>query len=338
MVKHVDPDQILVKMPSLRAIKSFVAAAKYQNFTRAAEALSVTQAAVSRQIRELEASLKVKLFRRTGRAVELTSAGSIFFDACYLSFVNIAQAAQRIQDHNSVRQELSICCTPAFATFWLSDRLPDFITTHPNIDVNLVTTNNFLHMEPGIKPDVYINKSSDPREGYHGIALFYDLIYPVCSPEYLAQNPQLASIEGLQQATLLNLSPYGRSQVAEHIDWGVWFRLQNSELSSADIELSQMPNSNDYNMLIKMALNHQGICLGWQHLIGQLIEEGKLVRIGHFEARLQDKRHYLSYATQKEDNPALKDFKQWIIAQVQGEPTAIEVNQQEPDHLELRSN
>ncbi|NRA53456.1 MAG: LysR family transcriptional regulator [Gammaproteobacteria bacterium] len=331
MVKHVDPDQILVKMPSLRAIKSFVAAAKYQNFTRAAEALCVTQAAVSRQIRELEASLDVKLFRRAGRAVELTPAGSIFFDACYLSFVNIAQAAQRIQYDHSARQELCICCTPAFATFWLSDRLPDFIATHPNIDINLVTTNNFLHMEPGVKPDVYINKSSDPREGYHGIALFYDLIYPVCTPQYLADHPQLTNLESLQQATLLNLSPYGRSQVSEHIDWGVWFSLQNKELPPADPLNHNMPNSNDYNMLIKMTLNHQGVCLGWQHLVGSLLAEGKLVRIGQFEACLQEKRHYLSYAADKEANSALKDFKLWMLAQVQDEPTSVVPNNQTTD-------
>ncbi|MCW8355578.1 LysR family transcriptional regulator [Marinomonas pontica] len=97
MAKPIEPDQILLKMPSLRAVKSFVAAAKYLNFTRAAEALCVTQAAISRQIRELEVALGVPLFKRTGRAVELTEAGQIFYDAAYLSFVNIAQAAQRIQ-------------------------------------------------------------------------------------------------------------------------------------------------------------------------------------------------------------------------------------------------
>lgn len=97
MVKPVAPDHILVNMPSLRAVRSFVAAAKYQSFTRAAEALCVTQAAISRQIRELESSLGVPLFKRTGRTVELTEAGSIFYDAAYLSFINIAQAAQRLK-------------------------------------------------------------------------------------------------------------------------------------------------------------------------------------------------------------------------------------------------
>lgn len=323
MVKHVDPDQILVKMPSLRAVKSFVAAAKYQNFTRAAEALCVTQAAISRQIRELESALEVKLFRRAGRAVELTAAGSIFFDACYLSFVNIAQAAERIKDENAGRQELSICCTPAFATFWLSDRLPHFIAAHPNIDVNLITTNNFLQMEDGIRPDVYINKTNDPREGYHGIALFYDLIYPVCSPEYLQQNPQIETLEGLQQAVLLNLSPYGRSQVAEHIDWGVWFTIQNMQLTQSDSNSLQMPKSNDYNMLIQLALNHQGVCLGWQHLVENLLEEGKLVRIGQHEACLKEKQHYLSYAENKEKSTAFSAFKDWMLDQVASEPTFV---------------
>jgi len=323
MVKHVDPDQILVKMPSLRAVKSFVAAAKYQNFTRAAEALCVTQAAISRQIRELESSLEVKLFRRAGRAVELTPAGSIFFDACYLSFVNIAQAAQRIQDESSDRQELSICCSPAFYSLWLADRLPQFIAAHPNIDINLTTTNTFLQLDTGIRPDIYINKTSAPRVGYHGIALFYDLIYPVCSPEYLADNPHLSNIESLKETNLLNLSPYGRSQVAEHVDWGIWFSLQDSPLSAIDISNIKMSNSNDYNMLLKMALNHQGVCLGWQHLVSTFITEGKLVRIGNLETRLKEKNHFLSYAENKEQNTALIDFKQWILQQSQKEPTAV---------------
>ena len=71
-------------------------------------------------------------------------------------------------------------------------------------------------MEPGVRPDVFINKVSDPREGYHSIPLFYDQIYPVCSPLFLKQNPEVATFEGLQNTTLLNLSPYGRSQIAEH--------------------------------------------------------------------------------------------------------------------------
>lgn len=323
MVKHVEPDQILVKMPSLRAVKSFVAAAKYQNFTRAAEALCVTQAAISRQIRELEASLGVTLFKRAGRAVELTEAGIIFYDAAYLSFVNIAQAAQRIQNSDKRKQELTICCSPAFSAFWLSNRLPGFFSANPDIDVNVVTTNNFLQMEPGVHPDIFINKVSDPREGYHSIPLFYDQIYPVCSPLFLKQNPDVATLEGLQNTTLLNLSPYGRSQIAEHVDWGVWFNSQGINIDIGPDGDRHVFNANDYNMLIQMVLNHQGVSLGWNQLVAPMIEQGWLVRVGDAEATYREKLHYLTYAESKQNNEAFQTFKEWFLDCIKEEQTYV---------------
>jgi len=323
MVKHVEPDQILVKMPSLRAVKSFVAAAKYQNFTRAAEALCVTQAAISRQIRELEASLGVELFRRAGRAVELTEAGTIFYDAAYLSFVNIAQAAQRIENSGKRKQELTICCSPAFSAFWLSARLPGFFAANPDIDVNVVTTNNFLNMEPGVHPDVFINKASDPREGYHSIPLFHDLIFPVCSPLFLKQHPEINTLEGLKDSTLLNLSPYGRSQIAEHVDWGVWFNSLGINIDIGPDGKRHIFNANDYNMLVQMALNHQGVSLGWHQLVAPMIEQGWLVKVGDTEVQYREKLHYLTYSESKKENEAFNTFKDWFLKCVAEEPTSV---------------
>ncbi len=321
MAKHTEPDQILVKIPSLTAVKAFVAAAKYENFTRAAEALCVTQAAVSRQIRELEASLTVKLFKRTGRAVELTDAGKIFYDASYLSFVNITQAAQRIKNTSKRKQELTICCSPAFSSFWLSNRLHSFFSSNPDIDINVVTTNNFLKLEPGIYPDAFINKASDPRKGYHSIALFYDLIYPVCSPKYLQENQNITDLEGLKEATLLNLSPYGRSQVAEHVDWGVWFACHDTNI---DLEGGRhIFNANDYNMLIQMALHHQGVCLGWHQLVHPMVEQGLLIRTGDSETTFKEKLHYITYAESKQDNEALQRFLEWFLINVRKEQTCV---------------
>lgn len=172
MSKHATPDQTLLKMPSLRAVKCFVAAARYQSFTRAAETLCVTQAAISRQIRELEDHLGTALFKRVGRSVELTTAGSIFFDAAQLSFINISQAAARIRRTSTARPTLTLCCSPAFSALWMSHRLPSFFRTNPDIDLNLVTTENFLSMEPGIHPDIFITKMSRVLDGYVSRPLF----------------------------------------------------------------------------------------------------------------------------------------------------------------------
>ncbi|GGY02730.1 LysR family transcriptional regulator [Litchfieldella qijiaojingensis] len=323
MTTHTDPDQRLLKMPSLRAVRSFVAAAKYQNFTRAAEALCVTQAAISRQIRELESYLGTELFKRTGRSIELTKAGSIFFDAAQLSFINIAQAAERIrQDHgNTSKRVLTLCCSPAFSALWMSRRLPSFFSANPDIDLNLITTQNFLSMEPGVLPDIFITKMAKVREGYHSHPLFHDVIYPICTPRYLEQHPEIRSLEGLRDGVLLNLSPYGRSQVAEHVDWGVWLAIHDIDIESRSRDSLHFFNANDYNMLVQMVLNDQGVALGWDHLIGPLVDQGQLVRPVEQKVVLEDTHHYMAYREDKEDDEALGRFRDWFMDQ-SGVPTA----------------
>ncbi|SFU97444.1 LysR substrate-binding domain-containing protein [Halomonas korlensis] len=318
MTTHTDPDQTLLKMPSLRAVKSFVAAARYQNFTRAAEALCVTQAAISRQVRELESFLGTPLFKRVGRAVELTTAGSIFFDAAQLSFINIAQAADRVRKEHSTsaRRPLTLCCSPAFSALWMSHRLPSFFSTNPDIDLNLVTTQNFLSMEPGINPDIFITKMSRVRDGYISVPLFHDVIYPVCSPAYLEAHPEIRTLEGLRDGVLLNLSPYGRSQVAEHVDWGVWLGIHHLDIEERSRDSLHYLNANDYNMLIQLVLNDQGAALGWEHLVGPLVEQGRLIRPVEEEVVLDDTRHYFAFREDKADDEALSRFRNWFMEQM----------------------
>ncbi|GAB7529336.1 LysR family transcriptional regulator [Pseudomonas sp. 3A(2025)] len=315
MVKHTEPDQALIKMPSLRAVKAFVAAAKYQNFTRAAEALCVTQAAISRQIRELEDHLGAELFSRAGRAVELTAAGSIFFDAVQLSFTNIAQAAERIRSTDKPKRVVTLCCSSAFANFWLGPRLPAFFAAYPQIDINLVTTQNFLVMENGVNPDIIICKMAKTQDGYHSQPLVCDVIYPVCTPQYLAQHPELSDLQGIRDAALLNLSPFGRSQIAEHVDWNVWFAYQNIDLATRPSDAPHFFSSNDYNLLIQLALGHQGVALGWDYLVKSYIEKGLLVRPVPEQLVHRDTLHYLSFNEAKSTDNSCCVLRDWLAAQ-----------------------
>lgn len=324
MSKHASPDQTLLKMPSLRAVKCFVAAARYQSFTRAAETLCVTQAAISRQIRELEEHLGTPLFKRIGRSVELTTAGSIFFDAAQLSFINIAQAATRIRkDYGSTaRPTLTLCCSPAFAALWLSHRLPGFFSANPDIDLNVVTTQNFLATEPGLYPDIFITKMSRVRDGYVSRPLFHDRIYPVCTPVYLEARPEIRTLEGLRDGVLLNLSPYGRSQVAEHVDWSVWLAIHHLDIEDRLRKGPRYFNANDYNLLIQLVLNDQGVALGWDHLVSPLVEQGRLVRPVKEEAVLEETRHYLAYREDKADDTTVSRFRDWFMEQSAGRAIA----------------
>lgn len=303
-------------MPSLRAIKSFVAAAKYQSFTRAAEALCVTQAAISRQIRELEAYLGTELFIRSGRSVKLSADGLTFYDAAQLSFINISQAAERIRSKNPTKQSLTICCSPAFSSLWLQHRLPTFFQANPEIELRLIVTQDFLGMESGLRPDVFITKMARVRDWYSSLQLFHDVIYPVCSPQYLAEHPELHSLEDIREAKLLDLSPYGRSQLAEHIDWSVWLAFHGVDVGERTNVALQPFSSNDYNALIQLALTHQGVTLGWNHLVGHLVNQGTLVRPVAHEVVHKERCHYLNIRADKENNEACSRFRDWILGQI----------------------
>lgn len=317
MIKHTEPDQTLIKMPSLTAVKSFVAAARYQNFTRAAESLCVTQAAISRQVRELEGFLGTDLFKRVGRSIELTPEGSIFFDAAQLSFINIANAADRIRNNRvaNTKRTITLCCSPAFSAFWLSHRLPSFFSQHSNIDLQVLSTENFLTMEPGVHPDIFITKMQKVREGYHSIPLFHDVIYPICTPSYLAAHPELSTLEGLRDGVLLNLSPYGRSQVSEHVNWEAWLAIHKVNTAGHARNAIHTFNANDYSMLVHMTLKDQGVALGWDHLVSPLIADGQLVKPLDKELILEGTQHYLAYREDKEADESISIFRQWFMDQ-----------------------
>lgn len=319
-------DQTLLKMPSLRAVKCFVAAARYQSFTRAAETLCVTQAAISRQIRELEEDLGTSLFERVGRSVKLTTAGSIFFDAAQLSFLNIAQAAVRIQKDygDNARRTLSLCCSPAFSALWIAHRLPSFFSANPDIDLDLVTTQNFLSLEPGIHPDIFITKMSRIRDGYVSVPLFHDRIYPICTPSYLSEHPEIQDLEGLRNGVLLNLSPYGRSQVAEHVDWSIWLAIHRLDLEDRLRNGAHYFNANDYNLLIQMVLSNQGVALGFDHLVAPLVDKGLLIRPVEEELVLEETRHYFAYREDKAGDNTLGRFRDWFFEQSNVPSTSTE--------------
>lgn len=318
MSKPTPHDQMLLRMPSLRAIKCFVAAARHQSFTRAAETLCVTQAAISRQIRELEEALGTPLFHRVGRSIELTHAGAMLFDAAQMSFINIAQASSRIRTDygNGAKRTLTLCCTPAFAALWMLHHLPDFFERHPGIDLNLVTTQQFLDLEPGIQPDIFITKLPHIRDGYVSKPLFHDRIYPVCSPAYLAAHPEIRTLTGLRDSNLLNLGPYGRSQVAEHVDWQVWLGMHHVDLDARPRTGSRYFNANDYNLLIQLVLAGQGVALGWEHLVTPLLDEGRLVRPLAEEVVLEETRHYLAYREDQHEEESLVQFRHWFLERV----------------------
>lgn len=123
------------------------------------------------------------------------------------------------------------------------------------------------------------------------------------------------SLDGFKRAVLFNLSPYGRSQVAEHVDWGVWLAIHRLDLEDRPASGAHYFNANDYNLLIQMVLNDQGVALGFDHLIAPLLEQGRLVRPVEKELVLEETRHYFAYREDKAGDSAVVRFRDWLLKQ-----------------------
>lgn len=317
--------ETLIGAPSLRAIKAFLAAAKFKSFTAAANALSVTPAAVSKQVRELEDYLGTELFVRTGRSVALTADGEMFKDAAQLSLINILQAADRLRKRAPARQTLTVCCSPAFSALWLHRRLHAFLQANPDIELTVLATQNFITMEAGVQPDVFIAKLASMRDGYDSEHLFDDVVYPVCTPQYLQSHGQLAQPKDLLDRSLLDISAYGRSQISEHIDWKVWLVLHDVDTGwRADIP-RQLYTSNDYPAMVQLALEHQGVLLGWHHLVGHLVARGDLVRPLPHKTVMQNRGHFLSVRKDRANTPVCQTFCQWIRQELALQPKVADI-------------
>lgn len=320
-------DRLLAQMPSLRALRCFVTAARYESFTQAAEVLCVTQAAISKQIKELEDSLDVALFQRTGRHIALTDAGRILYNASYLSIMNIAEAAEAVR--RTEKHALTICVSHTFSALWLSPRLAAFRRLHPDIRLHVTVTDQFMELDDLMEPDVIITKNPPREPEYEVEPLFHDVVYPVCSPVFFEQHFHGKRIKPLDLLAhpSLHLSPLGRTQVCEHVDWRVWRNWFQKGDDSDRVSEDNYLESNDYRLLVAQAEAGEGTLLGWHHLVHRQVGQGQLLRPVNESIVFNDRHHYLITHRNAHHRQEYQQLREWLLAEVEGMMNGLSVLQ-----------
>lgn len=176
------------RLPPLNALRVFDAAARHLSFTRAAEELFVTQAAVSHQIKSLEDFLGLKLFRRRNRSLLLTEEGQSYFLDIKEIFSQLTEATRKLQAR-SAKGALTVSLLPSFAIHWLVPRLSSFNSAYPGIDVRIQAVDR---QEDKLADDVdvaiFYGRGNWP--GLRVEKLYAEYLLPVCSPLLLTgENP-----------------------------------------------------------------------------------------------------------------------------------------------------
>ncbi|CAN7508526.1 LysR family transcriptional regulator [Pseudorhodoferax sp. LjRoot39] len=184
---HGDPGSQLAdtRLPSLQALRCFEAAARLENFSRAATELHLTHGAVSRAVRLLEDELGVALFERRSQRVFLTQAGATLARAVGGGLEMMRQAVGELRTSARKGRRWVLSCEPTLLMRWLIPRWPDFQARHAALDVHLVAGGGPFSFGSGI--DLAIRRDDFPwPDGYHAEPLFAEQVGPVCRPDQRA--------------------------------------------------------------------------------------------------------------------------------------------------------
>ncbi|MBI3446995.1 MAG: transcriptional regulator GcvA [Magnetospirillum sp.] len=290
------------RLPPLRALQAFEAAARHLSFARAADELGVTPAAISQQIKHLEDGLGVALFHR-GARLTLTRQAAVAAEAFSDSFDRLAAAVARLAPEGPGRP-LVVSAPPAFAGRWLVPRLGRFQARHPGIDLHLSATLRLVDLDrEGV--DVAIRYGSGRYSGLVVERLRLEEVVAVAVPRLAAP---LTSVAQLCTSTLL---------VNESMGWDVNFPTWTAWLA----EMEVVPDAplrlrpfGDASLVIEAALAGLGVALVWRTLVSDELASGRLVAL--FPGRPLASAYHMVCLPDRSEVPAIRAFRDWIREEI----------------------
>ena len=299
------------RLPPLKSLRVFEVAARHLSFTRAAEELHVTQAAVSHQIKTLEDWLGIPLFRRLNRALLLTDEGQTLYPPLREALDQMAAAIGRLHAEDA-SGALTVSTIPSFAAKWLVPRLSRFRQRHPAIDLRLSTTFEKTDFSRD-DVDVAVRYGQGPWPKLHAVRLMTEEFFLVCSPALLEGPHPLRTPADLKFHTLLHdIVP---SNVHVYFpNWESWLEAAGA----SEVDPSHGPSFLDASMTIQTAIDGQGVALARTALAVDDLAAGRLVKL--FDVVLPAGNAYWIISPEATaDRPKIKAFRDWLLSEVEEE-------------------
>jgi len=299
-------------LPGTRALRTLEAAARHLNFTRAADELGLTAAAVSHQIKEIEDQLGLTLFTRTSRAMRLTEAGALMAEAAGEALDLLARAATRARKTARNAEQLKVSVDPQIATRWLMRRVESFRKADPDVELRFDISYEVRDFDAD-DIDVAIRFGAGKYPGLASHRLFDNVIVPVCSPKLLASGPPLREPRDLFAHTLAHIEWARRG-----VTWPNW-RMWMAAAGVDDFDDSRVVVFGTGTDAVQAALDGNAVALAELTVVAGDIAEGRLVR--PFELGItvgRDFAYYLVYPARNADDRRIAAFRDWLLAEAAG--------------------
>jgi LysR family glycine cleavage system transcriptional activator len=291
-------------LPPLSALRAFEAAARLKSFSKAADELAVTPAAISHQIHALEDDLGVRLFERRNRAVEPTTSARLLLPGLTDAFAGIQAAVRRLRSHNDTGT-LTVTASPSIAGKWLVPRLHRFQEQCPDIDVRISATDAIVDLARG-DFDLAVRYGTGRYPGLHVELLLQNEVFPACSPLLLETGPPLRTPEDLLRHALIHIDQ-ATDRYPLLPTWAMWLKAAG---------VSAMPATPGVTfsigyMAMDAAIAGHGVVLAYSTIAAADLAAGRLVRL--FSLALPDLfAYYIVTAPGALERPKVRAFRDWL--------------------------
>jgi len=289
------------KLPPLKALRVFEAAARLQSFTLAAQELHVTHGAISQQIKILENYFNKPLFVRSHGKISLNEAGKKLLPVAATAFDQLADVCHQLSSDVAI-DTLTISLTSAFAIYWLVPRLNDFQQCHPNIRLRLQPSPTFSGFNSGGDIDVAIRWDGDHDQETEVIKLFDVDSFAACAPQLLKSDMPLQTLADLRHHTLI------------HDDDGTAWKNWCQEAGLDNIDTTTGHYFSDSALALQAAIDGQGIITAGSILAARDLEKGKLVIPFNIFIRSRH-AYFLSYPKKDSARATVEIFHRWLLEQ-----------------------
>ncbi|MGB3179500.1 MAG: LysR substrate-binding domain-containing protein [Albidovulum sp.] len=292
-------------LPPLDYLLAFEAAAEQMSFTGASRLLHISETAISRKVRLLEQHFGLSFFTRGHRSISLTPEGREFLDRIHPA-LQMLRATSSDMLTSGLARPVVLAATNSVAALWLTPRLHEFREANTHLSIMLVSSDDDKECLAD-SVDLSILRGDGDWPGYHAQLVFGETIFPVCSPEFLHQNPEIADAGGLAGVPLIEVS----SSHTEWMNWRTWLSQAGLPYSRPD----RMTLFNTYSLSIYAAVDGVGVALGWGHLVDHFIAAGKLVRpLGNLQVRTSH-GYYLLTPDHRPAFPGRAEVADWLMRQ-----------------------
>ncbi|MGE4610810.1 MAG: LysR family transcriptional regulator [Paracoccaceae bacterium] len=288
-----------MKRPRLNILRTFEAAARHLSFSKAADELNITQAAVSQQIRQLETYLGGNLFIRHNRRLSLASTGRAYYDGVHEALDRLDTITYQLFPDRP-HQVVVIRCTSSVALLWLAPNMRDFHAQHPDIDLQIRTQDFEGELGVASNVDLEVFVSGKPDHDPHTKPLFHSVITPVASAKYIGAR-NVRRPRDILDCELIHILGY-------EDDWHRWFRTY--DLDSASIPRGLTADSSLF--AIDAALRGDGLFLGRRPFINAYLEAGDLVEVFEYPHHLHA-NYYMRELTSTSNTRNKSKVAFWLL-------------------------